>query len=190
MSTKRKVNGVIVGVIVGSLIFLGYQYFMVHENGEAIVEENGETAARVASDADNQEKLSSVDAFVDFVNDTDPDDNQNYTSQAFSYLTNALKDISGQSASVLDAAEVQALEEQVSAYEQNAGDVKELFAAATDAISHIRMNGEDDLQNKVSDLKEEVNEMNEADEKDELLDNEKEYFKKAADIMEEVEESM
>lgn len=186
MRFKKKFDGVVIGVIICSVVFLGYQYFMVHENEVILLEENAYDAQQMDDQMHYGENASSVEAYTQFVRNNNPKDRADYDIAAFTHLANALEDLSEKKTTAISQAKIKTLQQQIDRYEnsspqQKPAQLKAMFEAANNAIRDTDIEQDKKLKEALRKLQEDTEAID--PNSNDLMRKEQAYHQQAAVIL-------
>ena len=118
MNFRKNFNGILILVVAGCLLFLGFQYFMAYENEHALMEEKAYEQQTLEKELENLSNSSKTEDYIRFVKNTqDPENIKDYTETAYAYLTDALESIEDEENVILVHSKVTAIQDQLSKFE-------------------------------------------------------------------------
>lgn len=188
MSSKKNINGVVIGVAICCVLFLCYQYFMVYEDGKKLLEENIADRQKMEEQMYDEGNVSQVEEYIQYVRTNGPENANNYDIVAFTHLINALKSLSEKDRTPIVQTKIKTLQQQVDHYEntpdrQKSTQLKAMFAAANSAIQDFDIRQDKRLKAKMEKLNADAAAIDPDASKNELLLQEQAYYRQAADVL-------
>lgn len=167
---KSKSRWLIPSVIALLIGFVVYQLIVLDDTRDQLVADETEELSEEVSgekEADpSNVAFRSIDEYIVFVSENNPDDNgifvSEYISTALDHLTDALEELSGQQEIALNAATITQLKEQSdriadSEDQEKSTLVKNSFIMISETMESINIEGSEKLQTELSNLQKMIN---------------------------------
>ncbi len=203
MSSKRKISGVVIAVVIGCGIFVANQYFMANSSRQALKEEGKQEKESNTSDVpenNNTQSLAQVPevrSYVAYVHNNQLDSMSGgaFVDEAAVQLVNALSTLAYDNIALVDGVEIENLRTQLNKYESTQSvekprQLKNLITTATGVLQKMQTKDNIALEEKLQQLRSDADAISETVAAEKQSKGLEKFFEQAAVVLEGAESNI